>query len=119
MDRSHWAGGFAETSIELAEEELDMTKTDIGQALGADRKTLDRWIRRQSSPSPKYRKNLEDLNHLRFLLNESFRSADNRLEWLHTPSRAFQGRTPFDTIRKGKLSDVVDYLATLASGAHL
>lgn len=118
MGRSYWLGEFAEKSIGLAEEELDMTKTDIGQALGADRKTLDRWIRRQSSPSPKYRKILEELNHLRFLVSESFRSAEDRLSWLHTPSRAFQGRTPVDTIRRGRLSEVVDYLATLASGAH-
>lgn len=117
MTRAQFATEFAVKTVEAVEEELEFSKEEIGSAVGADRKTVQRWANGATTPSSEHRRYLELLNQLRFLLKESFRNADARQRWLHSPAPAFGGRTPHFAVTSGELQIVVNALATLSSGA--
>ena len=108
---------YAEATVSWAHDALELTDAEIGQALGVDRKTVQRWRDRESVPSVTHRRQMEKLQQLRFLLETSFRSAAVGQRWLHAPSRALQGRTPIAVLADGDLDAVIQLLGTLAAGA--
>lgn len=118
MSRTRFATAFAEKTIEWAEEELELTREEIGQVVGANRKTIQRWVEGDSVPSPEHRRYLERLNQLRYLLETSFRSMEAGQRWLQTPAAGLRGRTPFFVLTEGDIDSVIKLLGTLAAGAH-
>ena len=118
MARSRLAMEYAESTIEWAQETLELSTGEIGQVVGANRRTVQRWREGRSAPSPQHRKHLEAINQLRYLLETGFRSADVAERWMHTPLPALKGRTPLFTITEGEMDLVIKTLAGLASGAH-
>ena len=114
------AAAFAGSTVAWAEQELELTTAEIAAAVGGvARKTVQRWRRASSAPRPEHRKYLERLNQLRFLLETSFRTTEDRRRWMHTPVPAFGGRTPLFTITEGEMDLVLETLAGLAHGAHV
>jgi uncharacterized protein (DUF2384 family) len=111
MSRAQLAMSFAETTIEWAQEKLELTDEEVGQAVGVSRKTVQRWKERE-------RKHLEQLNQLRYLLQTSFRNMDAAQRWMHSPLPALQGRTPHFALVEGDVEALVKILGTLAAGAH-
>ena len=118
MARAELAMSFAETTVEWAQEKLELTDEEVGQAVGVSRKTVQRWKDRESAPSPQHRKHLEQLNQLRYLLETSFRNIDAAQRWMHAPLAALRGRTPHFALVEGDVEALVKILATLAAGAH-
>lgn len=108
---------FAEASLAWAREALELTDFEIGQALGVDRKTVQRWREHRSAPSSTHRRQMEKLTQLRHLLESAFRTPDAAQRWLHTPAPALAGRTPLGVLGEGELDRVIQLLGTLAAGA--
>jgi uncharacterized protein (DUF2384 family) len=118
MSRSDLALHFAASTVGWAEQELELTAGEIGRALGATRRTVQRWRERASVPSATHRQRLERLNQLRFLLETSFRDPGAAGQWMHTPVPALKGRTPLFAVTQGDLDAVIGVLAGLTAGAH-
>jgi uncharacterized protein (DUF2384 family) len=109
----------AADTISWARQALDLPFGDIGRAVDVDERTVRRWHRREVLPRRAHELRLESLRSLRHLLGEVFARETEATEWLHTPLRAFRGQTPVSLIRRGRLDDVVEILATMESGAYL
>ena len=118
MARARLAIEYAENTVEWAQETLELSTGEIGQAVGANRRTVQRWREGRSAPSPQHRKHLEAFNQLRYLLETGFRNAEAAERWMHSPLPALKGRTPLFTITEGELDLVITILAGLAAGAH-
>jgi uncharacterized protein (DUF2384 family) len=119
MTRADLEREFADATIAWAESALELSDPEIGQALGVDRKTVYRWRRHESVPAPEQRRRMEQLNHLRWLLANAFRTADIGKRWLHQSVPGLQGRTPLTVLAEGDLDSVIGVLATHVTGAHV
>lgn len=117
MSRAQLAIAFAGHTVEWARSELELTTEEIGQAVGANRKTVQRWQEGESVPSPEHRKHLESLSQIRYLLKHSFRSGTAAQQWMQTPSEALKGKTPLFCLTEGDLDAVLKLLGSLAAGA--
>ena len=108
---------YAETTLAWARDALELTDIELGMVLGADRKTVQRWRDRRSTPSVTHRRQIEKLNQLRYLWETSFRNAEAAQRWLHAPSPALRGRTPLFALAEGELDGIIQLLGTAAAGA--
>lgn len=106
-----------QATIDWARSDLDLTYQQIGQAVGADRRTIYRWVERETLPSPEHREAVEKLQELKYLLESIFRDKTAAQEWLHSPVPAFRGRSPASLLKKGKIDPVIEVLASLEVGA--
>jgi uncharacterized protein (DUF2384 family) len=109
---------YAEATLAWAAEALELTDPEIGHAVKASRKTVQRWREQQSSPSEHHRRGLEKLNQLRYLLEAEFAPAAAQ-QWMHTPLPALHGRTPLAVLADGEIDRVLQILGTLAAGAFI
>jgi len=117
--RDRFEAAFAGQTVAWAEDELALSTSEIaGVVGGVDRKTVQRWRQGRSAPRGEHRRYLEYLNQLRHLLDTSFRSTDAKQQWIHTPSPALEGRTPFFALTEGNIDVVLEVLAGLAHGSH-
>jgi DNA-binding XRE family transcriptional regulator len=116
-DRAGLEIEFAYEMIGWARQELELTQPELGQIVGADRKTIQRWSKRGSAPLAEHRRQLERLSQLRYLLGTVFRTPEVCRRWLHSPLPALKGRTPISVLIDGDLDGVLRILGTLASGA--
>lgn len=107
----------ANRTLDWAREDLGLGWSELGEAIGADRRTLLRWRQGENVPSPEHRERIEDLRELRFLLETLFPDPDARSEWLYSSVGLLRGRTPMSLIRRGRIADVLGVLAGLESGA--
>lgn len=117
MSRTQFATEFAGRTIGWAEEALELTREELGQVVGANRKTILRWVEGESTPSPEHRRALEQINQLRYLLEDSFRTISHAQRWLHTPVPGLRGQTPFFALTNGDIEGVLKLLASLHAGA--
>lgn len=108
----------AET-VAWAHDTLALSFGEIGAALEADERTVRRWRGAEVAPRARHQASLEALVDLRHLLDEVFESREQATDWLHTPIKAFRGHPPITMIRRGRLKDVVEVLATMEAGAFV
>lgn len=109
----------AAETVAWAHRELALAYGDIGAAVDADERTVRRWEGRTAAPQARHEERLESLQELKYLLGSVFATKAEADEWLHSPLPAFRGRSPIAMIRRGKLGDVIEVLATIESGAYL
>jgi putative toxin-antitoxin system antitoxin component (TIGR02293 family) len=109
----------AERTIEWAHRELELNYSEIGRALGADRRTVNRWRKRQSAPSPEHRERMEKLRMLKYLLEAVFENEADAQEWLHASVPILKGRSPKSLLREGEIDRVLGVLAGMESGAFI
>jgi uncharacterized protein (DUF2384 family) len=107
-----------EETIDWAHDALGLNYREIGSLLQAHERTVMRWKSRETLASPRHRRRVEDLRELRYLLGEVFRDEQGANLWLHSSVPALRGRTPISYVRAGRVSRVVDLLATFQAGAH-
>lgn len=116
MSRSELAKVYAGETVEWCQRELELTNDEVAQAVGANRRAVWRWKNRESVPTPEFRRELERLNQLRYLLETSFASTESARAWLHRPNPGLKGRTPIFAITEGELDEVLAVLGTVAAG---
>lgn len=109
----------AAETVAWAHEALALPYEDIGAAVDADERTVRRWEGRTAAPQARHRERLESFQELKHLLGVVFPEKRDADEWLHASLPAFRGRSPLAMIRRGKIDDVVEVLATIESGAYL
>jgi uncharacterized protein (DUF2384 family) len=116
--RAGFASTHAQNTVEWATTELELGIDEVAAAVGASRRTVHRWQAAEAPPSPEHRKKLEELQQLRHLLGEVFRTPDSALEWVHSPVPALGGKTPLLVLTEGHASRLVQLLAGIRTGAH-
>ncbi len=109
----------AAQTVAWAHDTLALSFGEIGTAVDADERTVRRWRGSEVAPRARHQASLEALVDLRHLLGEVFANQPEAIEWLNTPLKAFRGHPPLTMIRRGRLKDVVEVLATMESGAYL
>ena len=108
----------AKQTIEEARETFGLNYVDLAAALDVDRRTLLRYRKEVSAPSPKVRMRMEKLREIAYLLLEVFETREDGLGWLYSSVELLRGRRPIDLMRNGDIDDVLAVLAGLYSGAH-
>jgi uncharacterized protein (DUF2384 family) len=108
----------AKQTIEEARETFGLNYVDLAAALDVDRRTLLRYRKEVSAPSPKVRMRMEKLREIAYLLLEVFETREEGLGWLYSSVELLRGRRPIDLMRNGDIDDVLAVLAGLYSGAH-
>lgn len=116
--RALFASTHAQNTVEWATTALELGIDEVAAAVGASRRTVHRWQGAEAPPSPDHRKKLEELQQLKHLLGEVFRTPDTALEWFHTPVPALGGRTPHFALMEGGAGPLVGLLASIRTGAH-
>jgi uncharacterized protein (DUF2384 family) len=117
MSRAEFVLDFADKTVQWAQSDLELTIEETARALGVNRKTIVRWVKRESAPSSEHRQQLEQLNQIRYLIENSFRSHEARQRWLHAPAPGLKGKTPYAALTEGNLDEIFRLLGTLAAGA--
>jgi len=107
----------AQDTIEMAQRSLGLNTVEVAAALGVDRRTVLRYCKKTSSPSPRTRAKFAQIREIDHLLNEVFVDKEAKLKWLYSPVPMLRGRQPIDLIRQGDLDQVVSILSGILSGA--
>ena len=109
----------AAQTIAWVHDALALSFGEIGAVVDADERTVRRWRGAEVTPRARHQATLETFVDLRHLLGEVFANQQEAIEWLNTPLKAFRGHPALTMIRRGRLKDVVEVLATMESGAYL
>ncbi|GJG89731.1 hypothetical protein tb265_49120 [Gemmatimonadetes bacterium T265] len=109
----------AAATVAWANETLALTFGEIGAVVDADERTVRRWRGSEVAPRTRHQASLEALVDLRHLLEQVFETPAAAAAWLETPLRGLGGHTPLARVRRGRLQEVVDVLATMESGAFV
>ena len=109
----------AESTTEWAQEKLDLSIVDLAEILGINRRTIQRWNRKENVPSRSHLERLEKLSELRYLLESVFNEYQDAMTWLWTPCDSFKGRTPISLLLKAEIDPVLELLASIESGAFI
>lgn len=110
----------AEAVVNWAHDRLGLTFADVGEAVGASKRSVLRWRSGAAAPRRENEERLSRLDELRFWLREVFgpdRGAAD--EWLRTRIRELQGKTPMEAVLSGDVEDVIELLATYEAGAFV
>lgn len=119
---------FIDEVLQWAHDDLDLTYSDIADALGVDESTLTRWRNHTIEPSKTNYRKLIQLQQLRSMLERIFPDRDARREWLHEPIEddlpeselgSTRGLPPYALLVEGQLDALVEDLASIDSGTYL
>lgn len=95
---------------------LGITYEELAQVVGADRKTVYRWLAHETFPQSSSRARLDQLDGLVERLDVSFKTRAGSQEWLHSTSGYFGGLRPIDALLRGRIDAVDAALEALDSG---
>ena len=102
--------------LEHLRSSLGISYEELAQALGTDRKTVYRWIADETFPRAQNRVRLDALEALATRLDETFKSREGAVAWMHAPSGYFGGLRPIDALLRGRIDAVDAALEALDSG---
>jgi uncharacterized protein (DUF2384 family) len=107
----------ATDTIDKALQTFGLNYVEVAGTLGVDRRTILRYRKQDSIPTPSVRARLEKLREITYLLGKVFVDRDAQLEWLYSPVPLLRDRRPIDLIRKGDLDEVLSILTGIYTGA--
>jgi uncharacterized protein (DUF2384 family) len=105
--------------IEWAREGLGLTYADVARLAGATVRSAQRWgdLNDLTIPAGEHRNRFTQLRDLKRLLEQTFPTENDAVEWVHRPVPLLEGRRPIDVIRIGEIGRVVSVLSGAYSGA--
>jgi hypothetical protein len=106
-----------DATVAWVHDALGLTYNQIGELLEVSERTLRRWRRHEHRPRGLQQEILEDLRELKHLLEEAFPTPRQRDEWLHASTSLLRGRTPISFLRTGRVTLIIDALATVEARA--
>lgn len=101
------------------EADLQLTDSELAQALDTNPRTIDRWKTGSTHPQHEARRKLTELEALARRLSSTFTSREAIREWLHEDNRYLGGMAPIDALRAGRFDRVNAALEALDSGIFL
>lgn len=101
------------------EQGFGLAVTDLARALQVSPSALQLWRTGENAPPPEVAEQLAVLGALYADLIDLFGTPANVQEWLRTPLRSLQWRTPQELAREGRFDRVEAAFQVLASGIFL
>jgi uncharacterized protein (DUF2384 family) len=98
---------------------LSLTDDDLATAVGANRRTVQRWRDGTAHPQQAARARLAALIRFEQRLRDTFSSPDAARTWFHAPSRYMGGITPAEAVKAGRADRAEAALEALDSGVFL
>lgn len=98
---------------------LGISNDELAQIVGADRKTISRWLAGSSFPQPGNRAALDALDTLAVRLDETFDGPEGSHTWLRSRSGYFGGLCPLDALLRGRMDAVTAALDALDAGVFV
>ena len=109
----------AQETVDAAVAALDLNFEQVAETLQVDRRTVYRYRKRQTVPTPEVRKRFDALREIIKLLEEVFEAPDDRHAWLYSGVSTLRGRRPIDLMLKGELEPILEILAGYHAGAYI
>lgn len=106
-------------ALDVLQEGTGLSEEGLAQALGINRRTIQRWRTGVAYPQQVARQRLTALLRLYQRVRETFTSTEAARLWFNSPSRYLGGITPAEAIRVGRLDRVEADLEGLHSGIFL
>jgi len=108
----------AQEAVDAAVAVLDLNFEQLADTLQVDRRTVYRYRKRQTVPTPEVRRRFDMLREIIQLLEEIFAKPEDRHEWMYRSVPLLRGRRPIDLMLKAELEPIVEVLAGYQAGAH-
>ena len=108
----------AQETVDAAVAVLELNFEQLAEALQVDRRTVYRYRKRQTVPTPEVRRRFDILREIIQLLEEIFATPDDRQAWLYRSVPLLRGRRPIDLMLRAELEPVAEILAGYQAGAH-
>ena len=109
----------AAEAVDWVRDQLEFSYVEIGVAVDADERTVRRWKDARAVPRGIHRTRIEQLRKLQHMLLAVHGTSQAAAEWMRTSVPALRGRTPGSLFREGKVSKLIELLATMESGAFI
>lgn len=106
-------------AVRTLQDGMGFSDEELGDALGATPRTLQRWRKGTAYPQQLARQRLTELLRLQQRVSETFEGLDAVRGWFHGESRYLGGITPAEAIRVGRLDRAEAALEALDSGIAL
>jgi putative toxin-antitoxin system antitoxin component (TIGR02293 family) len=104
--------------LRRAVQQTDLDQTDIARLLGANPRTVARWLNDQSEPRPEARRRLLEvvavLEHLSLVLKPQAAH-----DWLFSPNGTLEHHKPVDLLAEGHFRRVLATIDALAEGVFV
>jgi DNA-binding XRE family transcriptional regulator len=107
-------GRIPHETVGRLREELHLIQVDLAAALDVTTRTIQNWEKQGRTSE----RRLRDLKELYELASE-YIGAHQVATWMDSPNDAFQKRTPRETIREGKMRDLILEFHRLQTGEPL
>jgi len=108
----------AQETVDAAVAVLELNFEQLAEALQVDRRTVYRYRKRQTVPTPEVRVRFDTLREILQLLEEVFATSDDRHAWLYRSVPLLRGRRPIDLMLRAELEPVAEILAGYQAAAH-
>jgi len=105
-----------EGAIQQLASDFGLSARELAQALGVDRRTLERWASGDTYPRARAKDRLVRLAALHGRLAETFETTDAARAWLHHPMPYLGNMVPADAVRVGRFESVEAALEAIDSG---
>jgi putative toxin-antitoxin system antitoxin component (TIGR02293 family) len=102
--------------LEQLEHDFGLSSTELAQALGVDRRTLERWANGDTFPRHAARDRLLALVALHARLAELFETVEDARDWLHRPLPYLGRMAPIDAVKVGRIESVDAALEAIDEG---
>ncbi len=109
----------AQETVDAAVAVLELNFEQLAEALQVDRRTVYRYRKCQTVPTPEVRVRFDTLREILQLLEEVFATQEDRQTWLYRSVPLLRGRRPIDLMLRAELEPVVEILAGYQAGAHI
>jgi DNA-binding XRE family transcriptional regulator len=105
------------TYLRIVEEvtSAGMTQGELGQAVGANLRTIQGWASGQVKPSSSKALRLLDVHHIVAALRDVY-TAEGIEIWLRSRNRDLGGQRPLDLLAEGRIDEVVQEVEHVTGG---
>jgi transcriptional regulator with XRE-family HTH domain len=107
------------TYLEHLTAALGISYDELAHVVGTDRKTIYRWLAKESFPQTANRAALDALEALALRLDETFDGPEGTHTWLRSRSGYFGGLCPLDALLRGRIDAVSAALDALDAGVFV